>query len=50
MNPVKRQAGVHATREKIPVETLPARALDKVADIEVKTMSVLVGHGHRQRV
>jgi hypothetical protein len=42
---VQQDAAVHAIGKKIAVDTPAARAFHQVADIKVKAMSVVVGHG-----
>lgn len=41
---VQGQTIVHAIREKVTVSTRPARASYQVADIKIKTMSIVVCH------
>jgi hypothetical protein len=43
---VQRQAVVHAIRETVTIGTIPARALYQVADVKIKTMSVVICHGY----
>ena len=44
MDPIQRQAGLHAFGKSVTVDTLSTRALHQIPNIKIEAVSVVIGH------